>query len=106
MSTCTMNATQRFKCFIGAEACGIAHQHVGKPNNSVQRGAQLVAHIGEELRFMMVCTFELPAFFLDLAEQPGVLDGDDSLSGEVCQQLDVLVSERPNLLTVNRNGAY
>ena len=33
-----------------------------------------------------------------LAEQPRVLDGDDGLGGEVLQQIDLLVGERPNLL--------
>ena len=35
------------------------------------------------------------------AEQPRVLDGDDSLGGEVLHQLDLLVGERTNLLAVN-----
>src|SRR5947209_2696366 len=37
--------------------------------------------------------------FAQLAEQPRVLDGDDGLSGEVSNQLDLLIRERPHLLT-------
>ena len=37
-------------------------------------------------------------FSSQLAQQPGVLDGDDGLRGEVRHQLDLLVGERPNLL--------
>ncbi len=36
-----------------------------------------------------------------LVEQPRVLDRDDRLGGEVLQQLDLLVGERPHLLFVN-----
>ena len=36
-----------------------------------------------------------------LVEQAGILDGDDGLSREVRQQLDLLVGERPNFLAVD-----
>ena len=39
--------------------------------------------------------------FAQLVEQPRVLDGDDGLSGEVLDQLDLLVGERPDLLAVD-----
>ena len=41
--------------------------------------------------------------FAQLVEQPGVLDGDDRLAGEVLHQLDLLVGERANLLAVDGN---
>ena len=40
-----------------------------------------------------------------LAEQARVLDGDDGLCGEIRDQLDLLVGERPNFLPVNPNRA-
>ena len=40
-----------------------------------------------------------------LVEQPRVLDRDDGLGGEVRDQLDLLVGERPDLLAVDRDGA-
>ncbi|MFZ1152920.1 MAG: hypothetical protein WAR76_24835 [Xanthobacteraceae bacterium] len=43
----------------------------------------------------------LPQF----VEQPRVLDGDDGLSGEVCNQRDLLVGERPDLDPPNRDDA-
>ena len=43
--------------------------------------------------------------FAQLVEQPGVLDGDDGLVGEVREQLDLLVGERPHLLTVDVDRA-
>ena len=33
-----------------------------------------------------------------LIKQPGVLDGDDGLVGKILNQLDLFISERPNLL--------
>ena len=40
-----------------------------------------------------------------LVEQARVLDGDDGLGGEVRDQLDLLVGERPDLLAVDDDGA-
>jgi hypothetical protein len=39
--------------------------------------------------------------FAQLVEQSGVLDGDDGLLGEIAHQLDLLVAERSDLLTVD-----
>src|SRR5207247_1490145 len=41
--------------------------------------------------------------FAKLVEQPGVLDGNDSLGGEVLDQLDLFVAEGAHLLAENRN---
>ena len=43
--------------------------------------------------------------FAQLVEQPRVLDGDDGLRGEVCDQLDLLVGERAHLLPVDADCA-
>ena len=40
-----------------------------------------------------------------LVEQPRVLDGDDRLGGEVLDQLDLLVGERPDFLAVDDDRA-
>src|SRR6516162_251615 len=40
-----------------------------------------------------------------LIEQARVFDGDDCLVSEVLDQLDLLIGERPDLLTVNGNNA-
>ena len=44
----------------------------------------------------------LPQFI----EQPRILDGDDSLGGEVLDQRDLLVREWPDFLTVNAEHSY
>jgi hypothetical protein len=45
-----------------------------------------------------------PGALAQLIEQPGVLDGDDRLRGEVLDQLDLLVEERPHLLAIDDDG--
>ena len=49
-------------------------QDFGEADDGVERGAQLVRHVGEEFRLVPVGGLDLPALILDLAEQPGVLD--------------------------------
>ena len=43
--------------------------------------------------------------FAQLVEQAGVLDSDDGLSGEIGDQLDLLVGEWPDLLAVDADRA-
>src|SRR5262245_45879617 len=43
--------------------------------------------------------------FTQLVEQAGILNGDDGLRGEVLDQLDLLVRERPDFLPVDDNAA-
>ncbi len=47
----------------------------------VERGAQLVAHVGQELRLVLAGALQLPALLLDLAEQAGILDCQGRLLG-------------------------
>ena len=43
-------------------------QHFRKPDDRVERGAQLVRHVRQELGLVLVRGLELPALVLDLAE--------------------------------------
>ena len=61
----------------------ILPQHFADADDGVERRAQLVAHVGEELRLVLACLGELPALVLDFVEQPHVLDRDHRLVGEV-----------------------
>src|SRR5262249_38692568 len=62
--------------------------------DGIERRAQLVAHVSEELRLVLTSYFELPALVLDFIEQPHVLDGNYSLVGKGCCQLDLLRREQ------------
>src|SRR6476469_8179043 len=42
--------------------------------------------------------------FAQLVEQARILDGDDGLRGEVLNQLDLLIGERPKLLAEDAEG--
>src|SRR5262249_16260863 len=47
--------------------CAVRHQF-GVAQDGVKRSAQLMAHIGKELRLVLTCLFELPALLLDFVE--------------------------------------
>ena len=56
----------------------VRHQF-GVAQDGVERRAQLMAHIGEELRLVPARLFKLPALVLYFVEQPHVLDRDRRL---------------------------
>ena len=62
-------------------------QDFGEADDGVERRAQLMGHVGEEFRLVPVGGFDLPALFLDLAEQPGVLDRQGGLGREGLQKI-------------------
>src|SRR6516165_10661637 len=64
-----------------------------------------MAHIGEELRFVLTRFFKLSALVLDFVEQAHVLDGDARLVGEGGGQVDLLVGEGANGLTHQDDSA-
>ena len=83
-------------CFVVQLAEHPLEQHLGEADDRVQRRAQLVRHVGEELGLVLVGDFELAALLLDLVEQPHVLDRDHRLVGEGLEQRDLLLGERPH----------
>ena len=83
-------------------AVDVVDDQLGIAENGVERRAQLVAHIGEELRLVLARFLELAALVLDFLEQPHILDGDHGLVGEGRDQLDLLVGERPHLVAASR----
>src|SRR5262245_57154852 len=47
--------------------------------------------------------FKLLVQLVEIVEQPRVLDGDDGLRSEVLDQIDLLIGERPHLLSVDHD---
>ena len=92
VSSGAVHALQRFLRLFRAEARCVGDHHLGKPDDGVERGAQLVAHAGDELRLVLARQCELTALVLDLVEHPHVLDRDRGLVGEGRHQLDLLVA--------------
>ena len=69
-------------------------QHLGEADDRVQRRAQLVRHVGEELRLVLAGGFELAALLLDLAERSLEL---------ACPLLDLLLEACVGLLEPRRH---
>src|SRR6266850_2206065 len=67
--------------------------HVGEADDRVERRAQLVAHVREELALMAVRDLELPTRLLYLVEQANVLDRDRGLVRERLDELDLALGE-------------
>ena len=75
-------------CFSLRSPNSLFLQDFGEADDGIERGSQLVRHVGEELRLVAVGGFDLAALVLDLAKQPGVLDRQYGLGGEGFQKLD------------------
>src|SRR5580698_2310640 len=73
-------------------------------DDGIKRRAQLMTHVGQELRLVLARHFELAALFLGFVEQPRVLDGDDGLIGKALDQSDLLVGKGPDLRPINADG--
>ena len=84
---------------------GAVRHQFGITEDSVKRRAQLMAHIGEELRLVLARLFELPALVLDFVEQSHILDGDNGLVGERRHQLNLLSIEWLYSLSADENDA-
>jgi hypothetical protein len=57
-------------------------QDLREAEDGVQRGPELVRHVGQELRLVAAGRLEQPALVLDLMEEPSILDGESRLGGE------------------------
>src|SRR5262249_22257604 len=76
-----------------AEMCGGLDERIENRLELGNRAADDVEHVGGGGLLL--------ERFAQLVEQPDVLDGDDGLGGEILDQLDLLVGEWPDLLTVD-----
>src|ERR1700738_2719609 len=64
-----------------------------------------MAHIGEELRFVLACFSELAALVLNFVEQADVLNCNHRLVGKGADKLDLLVAKRLDPLSRDRDHA-
>ena len=92
MATVALDAVEHLAHLFGRVAIDVVEDELGVAEDGVERRAQLVAHVGEELRLVLARLRELPALVLDFVEQPHVLDSDHRLVGEGGDQLDLLVA--------------
>ena len=86
---------------------GFAETH-GIRQHDLKYRLQLARRAGNDVQhlrgcvLLLQCLGEITRALAQLVEQPGVLDGDDGLRGEIIHQLDLLVGERAHLLAVDR----
>src|ERR1700730_12428828 len=92
VTACAEHAIERLEVLL----CGlrILAQHLSDANDGVERRAQLVAHVGEELRFVLAGLSELATLVLDFLKQPHVLDRNHRLVRESGSEFDLLCRER------------
>src|SRR5215813_4407619 len=91
-----LKAFEYAKHVLGRLAISTVRHQFSVPQDGVERRAQLVTHIGKELRLVLACDFELAALVLDFVKQSHVLESYTRLVSEGCHQVDLLVSEGPN----------
>ena len=82
MARGAQHPVERLDLILAFEVAGVLQQHLGDADDGIERSAQLMAHVGEELRLVLARDLELTALLLDFLEQAHVLDGDRSLVGE------------------------
>ncbi len=80
-------------------------EQFGVADDRVQRRAQLVRHVGEELALVARRDLEFLGLGLQLVEQPRVLDGDHRLVGEGAQYRPLALGERRAVSTPHTDGA-
>ena len=86
-------------------AVDVVEDELGVAEDGIERRAQLMAHIGEELRLVLARLRELPALVLDLMEQARVLDCQHRLGGKGLQQVDGLLWELARSLAADHESA-
>src|SRR5262245_31128340 len=89
-----LKAFEYAKHLLGRLAIGTVRHQFSVPQDGVERRAQLMTHIGKELRLVLARLFKLVALFLDFVKQPHVLDRDPSLVSEGGSQLYLLIGKR------------
>jgi len=72
---------------LGQRTIEAIGHHLGEPQDRVERGPELVAHVGEELRLVAARELQLTALLIDVAEQARVLDRQNRLLGEGHEKL-------------------
>jgi hypothetical protein len=101
---CTEHAIEGLDVLL--QRLDILPQHLADADDGIERRAQLMAHIGEELRFVLTCIGELAAFFLNFVEQAHVLNRDSGLVGKGHYQLNLPVAEWPYRVSCQSDNAY
>ncbi len=68
-------------------------KNLGKANNGIEGGTELMGHVGEKLRLVAAGGLELSVLLFDFVEESDVLNRNYCLIREGCHQLNLPVSE-------------
>ena len=82
------------------DARSAPHKRACRLDQCIEHGLQIESRAADDLEHIGSGGLLLQRF-AQLVEQPRVLDGDDGLSSEVLDQLDLLIGERADLLTID-----
>src|SRR5262245_38047289 len=74
MATRFHDVAQLFRLLVVDLATHPLEEHLREPNDGVERGAQLVRHVGQKLRLVLAGHLELPALVSELPKEAGILD--------------------------------
>src|SRR5689334_434509 len=82
-----LQALQHRSHLLGWFAIDAVENEFGVAEDGVERRAEFVAHVGEELRLVLARDLELATLLLDLAEQARVLNRQYRLRGKGLKKL-------------------
>ena len=85
-------------------AAAVRHQF-GIAENGIERRAQLVAHIGQELGLVLARFLKLSALVLNLVEQPRILNGQRRLRRKGLDEIDSVLRKYSRRATANYQRA-
>src|SRR5476649_2123879 len=100
-----LNTVQHAAHFLRRLAVDIIKNEFGITKDGVERSAQLMAHVGEELRLVLTCDRKLAALLLDLGEEPCVFDSHHRLRGKRLHQIDSALRKLTLMLSPHDQGS-
>jgi hypothetical protein len=89
VSPSAVHALQWLLRLFCSEARRVFDHHLGQPDDGVEGGAQLMAHAGDKLRFVLAHFRQLPILVLDFVEQAHIFYRNRRLVGKSLDQAAV-----------------
>ena len=106
MLAIAVHALEHAAHFLRDVAINAVEDEFRIPQYRIQRGAEFMAHVGQELGLVLARDFELMALIMHFVEQPRVLDREHGLSGEGLQQVDGSFGKFSGHFAAYDEGAY
>src|SRR5947207_8012088 len=104
MASISLQALQHGPHLVRRFPINTVEHQFGIAKDGVQWRAQLVAHVGKELRFVFARNFELTTFLLDFPKEIGVLDRQHRLISKGLKQVNRALRKFTRLLASDHQG--